>query len=139
MSDAMTVERSTASPPAADTNDWPARFFSEVDSFSVDRLLACFADDVEVRFGNQPALHGKAAARAAFSGFYSTIAGMRHEAETVVISGDLATQQAIVIYTRKDGQDIRLPVASHLRRTPDGLVNRLWIYIDMAPLFAPAA
>ncbi len=138
MSDAMTVERGAANPQPADTNDWPARFFTEVDTFSVDRLLACFADDVEVRFGNQDAIHGKAAARAAFDGFYSTIAGMRHEAETVVVSGDLATQQATVIYTRKDGHDVRLPVASHLRRTPEGLINRLWIYLDMAPLFAPA-
>jgi ketosteroid isomerase-like protein len=135
----MTAARNTASPHAAGDHDWPARFFQEVDTFSVDRLLACFADDVEVRFGNQPAIHGKEAARAAFSGFYSTIAGMRHEADTVVIAGDLATQQAKVIYTRKDGQEVPLPVASHLRRTPDGLINRLWIYIDMAPLFASAA
>jgi ketosteroid isomerase-like protein len=139
MNDTMTVERSAAAPVPVDANDWPARFFTEVDTFSVDRLLDCFADDVEVRFGNQDAIHGKEAARAAFTGFYSTIAGMRHEADTVVISGDLATQQATVIYTRQDGRDVRLPVASHLRRTPQGLINRLWIYIDLAPLFAPAA
>jgi ketosteroid isomerase-like protein len=119
-------------------NDWPARFLKEADTLDIDRLTACFADDIEVRFGNADAIHGKPAARAAFVGFWSTIRGMRHQPETVVRADDLASQQSIVTYTTLDGRDISVPVASHLRRTPEGLLNRLWIFIDLAPLFAPA-
>jgi ketosteroid isomerase-like protein len=139
MSETMTAAREGSGPPTAREADWPERFFTEVDTFSVDRLAACLTDDVEVRFGNQEIIHGKSHAIAAFTGFYSTLAGMRHQAETLVVAGDLATQQAIVTYTRLDGRAVSMPVASHLRRTPEGLINRLWIFIDLAPLFAPAA
>ena len=50
----------------ADTgNDWAADFFRDADSFQLPRLVSWFSDDIEVRFGNQPALHGKAAAEEA--------------------------------------------------------------------------
>ena len=118
-------------------DDWPARFFKDVDTFEVDRLAAWFSDDVEVRFGNAPALHGHAAALEAFTGFYATIRGVSHRRETVVTSGDLATQQSVVTYTRLTAAPVSLPVASHLRRTGSSKIDRLWIFIDMTPLYAP--
>jgi ketosteroid isomerase-like protein len=123
---------------AIDGDDWAADFFRSADSFDIEQLTGWFADDIEVRFGNQPAISGKADARAAFEGFWSSIGGMRHSRESLVSLGDMAAQASIVTYTRHDGSDVSMPVSSHLRRAGPGKIDRLWIFIDMAPLFEAA-
>ncbi len=139
MTDVMQTSRGAANLGVQDEGeDWPAQFFRDVDVFDIDVLAAWLADDVEVRFGNTPPIHGKAAAVQAFAGFWGTIAGMRHARETVVRLDNLATQQSVVTYTTLDGRDVSMPVASHMRRTDSGQLDRLWIYIDMAPLFGVA-
>jgi ketosteroid isomerase-like protein len=120
------------------TADWPADFFRDADSLQLPRLVAWFSDDIEVRFGNQPAIHGKAAATEAFRAFWSNISGMRHVRDVLVQAGDMAAQFSQVTYVRHDGSEATMPVASHLRRVGEGRIDRLWIMIDMAPLFGAA-
>lgn len=120
------------------SDDWPAAFFSDADRLELPGLVAWFSEDVEVRFGNSPALHGRAAAEEAFSGFWSTIAGMRHQRESLVVNGENASQFSQVTYVRHDGSDVTMPVASHLRRSGERQIDRLWIVIDLTPLFTPA-
>jgi ketosteroid isomerase-like protein len=127
-----TVEASAG----AVASDWPGDFFRDADSLELDKLVAWFADDVDVRFANAPSIIGKANAEQAFKDFWSTISGMSHRRETVVFDGDDAAQGSIVTYTRPDGLVVSMPVSSHLRRNAQGKLTRLWIYIDMAPLFA---
>jgi ketosteroid isomerase-like protein len=135
----MATEPTTIAPTVAiEGDDWAADFFRSADSFDIEQLVGWFADDIEVRFGNQPAITGKAAAREAFAGFWSTIAGMRHTRESVVALGDMAAQASIVTYTRHDGSEAAMPVSSHLHRAGRGKIDRLWIFIDMAPLFEVA-
>lgn len=121
------------------TSDWPGDFFRDADSLELDQLVAWFADDVDVRFANAPSIIGKANAEQAFKDFWSTISGMSHRREIVVFDGDDAAQGSIVTYTRPDGLVVSMPVSSHLRRNAEGKLTRLWIYIDMAPLFATNA
>ena len=116
--------------------DWPGAFFADADKLDLPTLMAWFADDIELRFGNAPAIHGRADAQQAFSDFWSLVSGMRHVREVLVSDGDTAFQGSVVTYTRGDGHVAAMPVASNLRRTADGTLNRLWIYIDLAPLFA---
>jgi ketosteroid isomerase-like protein len=118
--------------------DWAARFFTDADSLQIDRLAAWFAEDIELRVGNAPAVTGKPAVVAGLQGFWSSIRGMRHQTDTALLQGDVATVVAVVTYTRTDGHSVRLPVATHLRRTSDGRLDRLWIFIELAPLFAAA-
>jgi len=135
----MATEATTIAPTVAiDGDDWAADFFRSADSFDIERLVGWFADDIEVRFGNQPAITGKAGAREAFAGFWSSIAGMRHSRESVVALGDIAAQASIVTYTRHDSSAVSMPVSSHLRRSAPGKIDRLWIFIDMSPLFEAA-
>ena len=135
----MATEAVTIAPTVAiEGDDWAADFFRCADSFDIEQLVGWFADDVEVRFGNQPAITGKANARAAFAGFWSSIGGMRHSRESLVSLGDMAAQASIVTYTRHDGTEASMPVSSHLRRVGPGKIDRLWIFIDMAPLFEVA-
>ena len=122
--------------PALADSDWPAAFFRDADSLILENLVSWFADDVDVRFANTPSIVGKAAAEEAFRQFWSTIKGMSHRRETVVMDGDDAAQGSIVTYTRMDGKVVSMPVSSHLSRNAAGKLTRLWIYIDLAPLFA---
>ena len=104
----------------------------------VEKLIAWFADTIEVRFGNAPPIHGRTAAEQAFREFFSSLSGMRHRREVLVSSADLAAQMAVVTYTRRDGSEVSMPVASHLRRVGGQKIDRLWIFIDLAPLFGAA-
>lgn len=119
--------------------DWVAGFFHAADRKEIDALAEWFADDIELRFANNAPIHGKIAAREAMGGFYDTITGMRHAREHIIMDGNNAAQQAVVTYTRHDGREVSLPVASYLRRTEAGPLDRLWIYIDIAPLYAEPA
>jgi hypothetical protein len=115
---------------------WVSDFFRDVDAFEIDKLDPWFADDINLRFANNPAINDKQTALMALGGFFSTIAGLQHKPEAIVGSGDEVTQMAIVTYTRTDGSLVPLQVASYLRRNGEGKLDRLWIYIDLAPLFA---
>lgn len=119
--------------------DWPAAFFRDADSLVLEKLVAWFADDVDVRFANAPSIIGKPAAEEAFQQFWSTIASMSHRREQVFINGDDAAQMSMVTYGRPDGSEVAMPVASLLRRDAAGKLKRLWIYIDLAPLYAESA
>ena len=119
--------------------DWAADFFRDADSLALPKLVSWFADDVEIRFGNAPPIFGKAAAEEAFRTFWGSIAGMRHKRETLVSEGDTAAQFSQVTYVRHDGSEVTMPVASQLHRSGVHQIDRLWIVIDMAPLFKAAA
>ena len=119
--------------------DWPAAFFRDADSLVLERLVTWFADDVDVRFANAPSIIGKAAAEEAFRQFWSTITSMSHRREHIFIDGDDAAQMSVVTYGRMDGGEVAMPVASLLRRDATGKLKRLWIYIDLAPLYAESA
>lgn len=123
----------------APEDDWPAAFFADADSLDLDRLASWFAPEVDVRFANAPPIVGHGPAREAFAQFWSNITGMAHRREALVLDGPVAIQIADVTYTRMDGSAVILPVASHLRRYGPAMIDRLWIYIDLAPLFAPVA
>src|SRR5450631_2730560 len=107
--------------------EWVIAFFRDVDAFQIEKLDAWFADDIDLRFGNNPVINDKQTTLRALGGFYKTIAGLRHKPEAMVGSGNEVAQQAIVTYTRTDGRVVPLPVSSYLRRNATGKLDRLWI------------
>lgn len=118
---------------------WAADFFRTVDTKDIDKLAAWLADDVELRFGNGPTTVGKGIARDSLGRFFETIAGLRHVSEGRVLQGDVIVQFSQVTYTRRDGSQVTVPAATKFRRADDGRVAQLWVFIDLAPLFAPSA
>ncbi len=127
----------TKSAPPTDQADerWLADFFRDADRLDLPLLLSWFSDDVDLRIANMPPILGLAAAEEAFGQFWSTIKGMSHAVEQRIVNGRDGMQLSIVTYTRLDDRVVAMPVASHLRRQADGRLDRLWIYIDLAPLF----
>ena len=128
------VRRTVDEARAADDH-WTHAFFRDADTLVVEKLMSWFAETIEVRFGNAPPIHGTTAAEQAFRQFYGSLSGMRHRREALVSSGGLAAQMAVVTYIRRDGREVSMPVASHLRRVGAHKIDRLWIFIDLAPLF----
>ena len=122
--------------PAKGAEDWAAAFFRDADTLHLPKLMNWFDDSIDLRLGNMPPIVGRENARAAFEQFWSTLSGMNHERLQLVADGDTAFQASIVTYTRLDARTVSLPVASHLRRADGCRLDRLWIYIDLAPLYA---
>lgn len=123
--------------PIAHNNeqDWVADFFADTDALDIDRIAAWFTEDFEVCFGNEPPVVGKAAALECLAGFWSTIKGMQHSRRQLVMQEELAVLISTVTYTRLDDSKVSLPVASHLRRASARTVDRLWVFIDLTPLY----
>lgn len=132
----MTVDALSVDGPATGVDDWAAAFFRDADTLHLPTLMNWFADDIDLRIANMPPIIGREATEGAFSQFWATLNGMSHKREQLVSEGDCVFQGSIVTYTRLDGNKVSMPVASHLRLTAGGRLNRLWIYIDLAPLFA---
>ena len=119
----------------SDITQWATDFFTDADLVDIDKLMAWFSEDIDLRFGNNPPILDKATAQEVMSEFYASITGMHHEMISIVTSEDNAARQAIVTYTRHDGTEVPLPVCSYISRNEDGLMDKLWIYIDINPLY----
>jgi hypothetical protein len=130
-------KRPTGAKRPIDQEDWVSAFFQAADQCNADLTAEWFAEHIDMRFANHPPASSRAEAREGLRQFMSNIAGMVHEPQARVMEGDEAVQMATVRYTLPDGREVALPVASHLRRNADKLLDRLWIYIDLAPLFTP--
>jgi hypothetical protein len=117
--------------------DWSAAFFNDADKKDIDALAPWFGEKISVRFGNQPAVEGREAVIETFRHFYGGIVGMKHAREQVFADGDDVCSIATVTYTRLDGSKVSMPVASLLHRDGAGKLDKLQIFIDINPLFAP--
>ena len=125
---------------ASGAEDWVSAFFKTADKCDADLTAEWFAEDIDLRFANNPRASTKADAREGLRQFMSNVTGMSHQREARVTEGENVVQMATVVYTLPDGRTVPLPVSSYLRRNQAGKIDRLWIYIDLAPLFAaPAA
>lgn len=131
----MTNGTYTAPAPAG-AEDWVSAFFRTADACDADALAACFAERIDMRFANNPPATTREEARDGLRAFLTHLTGMRHEAHARFTDGEGVVQLATVTYILPGGREVPLPVASHLRRNEAALIDRLWIYIDLAPLFA---
>ena len=91
--------------------------------------------DGEFRFGNQPAVHGRADVAAYVAGFFGMIGGSRHEMLRTWEADDSTVCEGLVTYTRLDGAQVTIPFANVFYLRGDK-VARYLIFIDNAPLFA---
>jgi hypothetical protein len=114
------------------------RYYEVVDAMDIDAFKAMHGKNARVTFANFPPAEGPDQIAGAIGHFWSTIRSMKHRfinrwdhpAETIL--------EAVVNYTRKDGQVVTIPCVSILR--PDGeQVGELRVFIDVAPIYAEQA
>lgn len=118
--------------------DWLTDYYHDVDTMNMEGFINRHADDVEVHFANNPPARGKAEVSQAIGHFWEMIDGLKHNFVNVYKDGDTTILEAAIDYKRKDGGEVTLPCTTILHRD-DGLVDSVRIFIDLAPVFAPAA
>lgn len=116
---------------------WFYDYFADVDTMQIEKMAAWFDDDVVVRFGNEPLLHGKTAALEAIAALWANFTSLSHAHGQVIGNGSYFSGEGTVTFTLADGRTIRIPGVTILERR-NGLVTRLSGYLDFAPLYAPA-
>ena len=120
------------------TSTWWEEFYARVDVFDptlVDELLT---EDTRFTMGNHETSVGRDAFRAGVANLQKHVTKMHHTFSRVTEDGDHSTLEAVCEYTKHDGSTVAIPVLTAIERR-DGLVAAQRVYIDLAPLFAPAA
>lgn len=119
-------------------SDWIRDYYDDVDNMRMDEFIAWHSSDVRVRFGNNPEAQGHEQVRGAIGHFWDEIEGLRHNIVHSWEVDDTAVVEALIDYTRKDGQVVTIPCTTMLHRAGDE-VDSVRIYMDAAPIFAPSA
>ena len=117
---------------------WYQQFYDDIDNLRMEEYLAAQTEDATVVVGNGPKVMGRQQIRAGIGGFWGKIGGLRHRFFNVIESGDFTVLEAHIDYTRKDGRVVTVPCTTVLKRR-DSLISETRIYIDLAPVFAPAS
>lgn len=112
--------------------------FAAIDAKDARAFSEYLTGTAEFRFGSAPIVKGREQIRQAVEGFFGTIAAVRHEVELFVGDADRVLCEGQVTYTRHDGSSITLPFADSFVISANG-IDSYRIYIDIAPLYAPAA
>lgn len=115
--------------------EWITRLFDAIDRMDPDALAAFLTEDASFRFGSAAAVSGRAAAREAVAGFFTTIKGLSHRIIEVWEQGDTVICEGEATYARHSGEDLTLPFLNVFRMQGD-LIADYRIYIDPSPLFA---
>lgn len=119
--------------------DWVTRYYDDVDHMRMEEFLAWHTPDVTVRFANNPRAQGHDQVRGAIGHFWEMIGGLRHNIVQVWEESDgTAVVEADIDYTRLDGTVVTTPCVTLLHRAGGG-VDSVKIFVDVAPIFAPAA
>lgn len=108
--------------------------FEAVDRMDAAGFAGYFSARGRFVFGNAEACVGPSAVRDAVAGFFSAIAGLRHELHEVWHCGDAVVCRVTATYTRHDGSRVALPAATIWRGGAAG-IDDYRIYADLAPLF----
>src|SRR4051812_30548204 len=101
------------SAPAASSNGWWVEFFRVMDTLDLDRVVAWYGDDIELRVGNEPAFLGKETASAALAYVFAQARSVGHELGTVMTSGDDVFIECRVRYDFKDAPEVTVPAAAY--------------------------
>jgi len=112
---------------------WVAELFAAIDRKDVEGFLAFLDDDCEMRFGNAPAVGGRAAVGATVAGFFDGIAGLRHQIEGQWRMGDTVVVRGTVTYARRDGSSLAVPFAN-IFTLRDGRISSYLVYADISAL-----
>ena len=125
----MSEHSTTGRPALVEVPAWVRAHYALVDGAEVDRYVADFAPDIELRFASHPPVHGRAAARDALAASHA-----EHDLAHTVINcwevGDTTILEFDVVYTYPDGHSHAAPSVAILRRNGDGLIDSLRVYVD---------
>ena len=110
--------------------------FASVDARDVAASTGYVTDDIELRFGNNDPVIGRAAFEAMSKDFHASLKSIRHEILSLwVVDESVVITQMCVHYERLDGGQLSLPSAN-IFRLRDGRVADYRIFMDINQVFA---
>lgn len=122
-----------------ESNAWVTDLFQAIDRKDTAAFVSYLEPDGSFRFANNPASVGREAIGAAVDGFFGAIGGLSHRLDGVWQVGDVITVEGLVTYTRLDGGKVLVPFADIFHLGRGGRIQVYNIYMDLAPLWAPAS
>jgi hypothetical protein len=66
---------------------WFHDYFADVNTMQIEKMAAWFAEDVIVRFGNEPVMRGKKAALEAIGGLWTNFTSLTHAHGRIISDG----------------------------------------------------
>jgi hypothetical protein len=114
------------------------QLFADIDTMQPDAFARYLAEDVVMRFGNAEPIHGRDAARETWASFCTMVAAVRHEVRNRWEVGATTIAETDVTYTRPDGRAVTVPVVTIYEVGADDLISGYRVFLDLAPVFAPA-
>jgi hypothetical protein len=114
-----------------------AKLVADIDSMDANTFASNLSEGCVLRYANHPEVHGRDAIAAAIGAFYETIGGLRHQPVNEWTAGETTILQFDVTYTRLDGGEVTVPAVSIVRSGGE-LIDDYRIYVDLAPVYAPA-
>jgi ketosteroid isomerase-like protein len=133
-----TTEATSPGAGAESTLPWYEEFYGAMEAKDIDTVCGMCTEDTRVQFANHEPVSGRHAVREVMLHFWGSIERMHHGFTHVLESGDQATLEADVTYTRLDGSLVVIKSGTVIRRQ-DGLIADQRIYVDLSPLFAGSA
>jgi ketosteroid isomerase-like protein len=110
--------------------------FAMTDAMDVAAVVALFATDARVVFGNGQPMVGVDEIRTGTTAFYDTIAGLRHAIVNEWNFGNDTIVELKVTYDRKDGQQVTIPCVTIFHTDAAGKIDDYRVYFDVAPIYA---
>jgi ketosteroid isomerase-like protein len=114
---------------------WFEEYYADVDSKDIDRISPWFTDDILLRFGNSPEIHGLKDSLAVLSGFMDTFSSIRHDLVHVIEGGDEVFLSASVTYKMLDGRTVSIPAATYKKRSGQKICE-MRVFADFTPMYA---
>ena len=112
------------------------RLFADIDTMDPDAFARHLDENVTMRFGNAPELHGREACRRTWAEFCGLVDGVHHDVVDTWQVGETTIAHTDVTYTRKDGDKVTVPVVTIYRAPGGGRITDYRVFLDLAPVFA---
>lgn len=113
-----------------------AQIFAAVDAQDVQTITSLLAEDASFTFGNNETLVGRDQIREGVTGFFQTIAGLKHSILKTWSDDTDVVVEATATYDRLDGQQVTIPVVSILSRDAAAKITSYRVYFDLTPVYA---
>ncbi len=107
-----------------------------IDARDAKAFAGFLTSDASFRFGNYPAVVGRASIEATVGDFFRAIKNVSHRLEEQWSLPEVAICTGMVTYTRHDGSTLQVPFANILKLRPAGICDYR-IFVDNSALFAP--
>lgn len=110
--------------------------FAAIDARDPAAFSRFIDPDCVFRFGNQPAVSGRAAITEYVTGFFASIQALRHELVELIETPQASICHGFVTYTRHDGSTLRVPFCNVFKPGRAGIGEYL-IFADNSTLYTP--